>query len=142
MIDRTHENVLLVAKQLINKPYKKQGRNIKHGLDCIGVATWISQEFGADITDMINYPEEPSDVLMKEKMDSHLKQIDKSEAVPGDLILMRGLVPQHLALITEIEPEFHILHAYKAIGKITESEISDSWKNRIVGYYRFRFLDN
>lgn len=141
-MEKTHENILLVAKQLINIPYKKQGRNIKYGLDCIGVATWISEQFNADITDMINYPEEPSDILMKERMDHHLKQIERSQAVPGDLILMRGLVPQHLALITAIEPEIQILHSYKALGKITESEMSDAWKNRIVGYYRFRFLDN
>lgn len=140
-MEKNRENILKVARQLINISYKKQGRNIKHGLDCIGVPCWISEQFGVDISDMINYPEDPSDLLMKERMDHHLKQITKDEVQPGDFVLMKGLVPQHIALITAIEPEIVILHSYKAIGKITESEMSESWKNRIVGWYRFRFLE-
>lgn len=131
------DEVIAAARACIGTPFRHQGRLPGVGLDCAGLGIAAAKGAGIDIQDFTGYPQLPFDGMLKKMFDAQprMREISKSEMLPGDVLLMRiSSAPQHVAIVSE---NGYMIHAYRGAGKVVEQRIDSEWKNKIVALYRF-----
>jgi len=131
------DEVISAARACIGTPFRHQGRIPGVALDCAGLGIVVAKSVGIEITDFKGYPRLPFDGMLKKMFDEQafLKSIPLSEAVHGDVLLMRiSKAPQHVAIMSH---DGYMIHAYQGVGKVVEQRIDADWKNKIVAAYRF-----
>jgi cell wall-associated NlpC family hydrolase len=130
--------VIAAARACIGTPFRHQGRLPGVGLDCAGLGIVAAKSVGIDIKDFVGYPSHAFDGMLKKMFDEqkNLSIIDRKNASPGDVLLMRiSKAPQHVAILSY---DGYIIHAYKNVGKVVEQRIDDFWNSKIVAVYRFK----
>lgn len=113
------------------------------GVDCVGPSVKSCEKLGYEITDISNYATSPDSMMFVKAINKYMDKIELSEALPGDCLIMAfDSEPQHLAVISKIEPEIYIIHAYSLARKVVEHRLDDVWKSRLnkdgCGAYRFK----
>ncbi len=76
--------------------------------------------------------EELLDALRK-----YLAPVDRMQT--GDVLAFRmrpGSVAKHLAVVSDLQPNGMIIHAYSGHG-VVETPLSPAWQRRIAGIFRF-----
>lgn len=66
-----------------------------------------------------------------------------TEEEAGDVLIFRmrsGAIAKHMGIQARIGAEASFVHAYDRHG-VVESPLSAPWRSRIVGRYRFPFLN-
>lgn len=131
------DEVIAAARECIGTPFRHQGRLPGVGLDCAGLGIVAANAAGIDIKDFAGYPRLPFDGMLKKMFDEQpqLKQIDKRDAQPGDVFIMRNShEPEHIAIASE---NGYIIHSSWNIRKVVEQRLDELLRNRIVYVYRF-----
>ena len=146
------DEVVKVARSFIGVPWHHQGRNPKHGLDCVGLLTGIASHFGWQHVidgDLVGYSRYPVGDVLIENMDKLFTLQGRGSDTPfalGDILvywIMNETFPQHVGIVTEIptsdnEPPMQgFVHVYSRIGKVVEMPIGKLWKKRIHSVYSF-----
>jgi cell wall-associated NlpC family hydrolase len=142
------------SRTWIGTKFKHQGRlkkneNNSGGVDCIGFIVGISKELGAKDKnnkllheyDRRDYSREPNGNLLKDVFEKFLQPVkDPQNLKPGYILLIRFVKhPQHTAVVgTHPNGELSMIHAYQPSGKVVEHLLTDHWKNKIVGVYKFK----
>ncbi|HSX49945.1 MAG TPA: NlpC/P60 family protein [Cellvibrio sp.] len=130
-------DVVAAARACIGTPFRHQGRVPGLGLDCAGLGIVAAKAVGIEIKDFSGYPRLPFDGMLKKMFDEqiNLKRVEKNDASPGDVLLMRiEQAPQHVAILSY---GGYMIHAYQGVGKVVEQRIDKLWSNKIVAVYRF-----
>lgn len=123
-VDRAHE--------LIDVPYKHQGRNPQHGLDCVGFIFQCYPTKAAKITMPPNYGMSPKPRVLLGVLNEHCDRVEDLQI--GDLIVMTPRrQPQHLALYVGDDT---IIHSYSTLGGVRKHKMAGNFS--IYGYYRFK----
>lgn len=132
------------ARSWIGTKFKHQGRikisqTDRGGCDCLGfiLGLGIRTKTGGLLSDCDPkiYPRLLNSNLLQEKLDYLLDQKTKIEV--GDIILLKiNNWPQHLAIVSGIEPHITIIHSYAQAKMVVEQYLPTEWKKNIVGIYR------
>lgn len=160
------ENYLKIektARSWVGTNFHHQGRlkkggnkpnDFKGAVDCVGLIVGVAKELdlkshlrdksGAYIPlhkfDETNYSREPNGQRLRHYFDKFLQPIPTPyEFTPGTILLMKfAKYPQHCGVVG-----FHpsgglsLIHAFQPVGRVCEHELTDKWKNKIVGVYKF-----
>lgn len=129
-------DIVAAARELIDTPFRHQGRAPGVGLDCAGVFVLVCRAFGLPVEDEPAYGRNPYKGLLEKCVarQPFMTKVPKDEAREGDILLMRfDGEPQHIA----IHAGETMIHSYEHVGRVVEHRISSMWRARIVHVYRF-----
>jgi len=132
----TPETVIAAARELLEMPFRHQGRASSGKTDCAGVICHVAEAHGLPYADQTNYPRMPGSGRLEAALDEQpcLIRVPTSTRKAGDVLLMKFAGdPQHLAVFTGST----IIHAYETVGKVAEHRLDEAWERRIVRCYRF-----
>lgn len=132
----TPDDIIAHARELLDMPFRHQGRAHTGKTDCAGVICHVASRLGVAYDDQHDYPRLPGNGRLEAALDAqpHLVRIALPDIQAGDVLLMRfGREPQHLAIFAGNS----IIHAYEPIGRVVEHGIDAAWKRRVVRVYRF-----
>lgn len=134
----TRQAIVEEAKTWLGTPFHHQGRVKGAGCDCAGLVVGVAKNLKYQVNDVTNYAHSPDSFVFQQTVETHLDKIDFKEVKKGDLLIFSFLTePQHIAIITDIEP-IYIIHSYSKARKVVEHILDDSWKEKCRGAYRFR----
>lgn len=132
----TPETIIAAARELLEMPFRHQGRASSGKTDCAGVICHVAGSLGLPYADQTDYPRQPGGGRLESALDEQpcLIRVPLSARQAGDVLLMRFAGdPQHLAIFTGST----IIHAYETVGKVAEHRLDEAWTRRIVRVYRF-----
>lgn len=138
------EQIIAVARSLIETPFRHQGRAAQGVLDCAGLIVSIASAIGAEYIDQQGYSHHPSNGLLESALDAQpcLVRVPLNDMQPADVLLMKfASDPQHLAIyvgFSSVYQDIGIVHSYAQAHKVCEHRLTDEWRSRIVRVYRFQ----
>jgi len=134
------------ARELEGVKFRKYGRELKHGIDCIGVPIWVGQQLGLIGSVHIppyTFPPEPA--LFDELLPRFVDEIEAVEV--GAIIILNGEKsgrPQHCAIIVPAiyTGNLHCIGAMMMPSRafIGEFKLSAATLSRLHKVYRYRGL--
>jgi cell wall-associated NlpC family hydrolase len=130
------EALIAAARELLEMPFRHQGRSPSGKTDCAGVIVHVAARNNIPHDDQNDYPRLPGGSRLETALENqdYLARVPVAQIQAGDVLLMKFAgAPQHLGLFTGE----NIIHAYESVGKVVEHRLSDEWKRRIVRAYRF-----
>lgn len=124
------------ARRWLDVPYQHQGRT-RHGVDCLGLLVVLARELGVSDYDEAAYSRNPSGRHMRLMLDAHLIPKDRRRAFAvGDVLHMAaGIQPQHLAIVSGVNP-LRVIHAHSEAGRVVEQRLDSLRLTKIRGVYR------
>lgn len=131
----TPQDLINAAREWLGVPFHHQGR-VKAGVDCAGVIVVPAQSIGIELIDKLGYSHTPSGVLQSE-IAKQLNRVKFQDLQVGDVALMSWSEPQHLALVTCVEP-LTIIHAFSQAKKVVEHQVDPNMIKNIIAVYRFK----
>ena len=141
----TPHEVITRARQFLGVRFAHQGRSVA-GLDCLGLLMLTSQTLGlafdgagVEALDVPHYGTRPDAMLLKQKLDTHLQGIEKTDVRAADILLLKiDGMPQHLALLTDypMAGELGMIHAYAPAREVVEHRYDAHWRRDTYGAYR------
>lgn len=124
------------SNKYIGIPYKVHGRDI-NGIDCWGLVRLIySEQFGIDLPSFSADYSESDTVRIQELIAQYKEgweQLDKPQE--GCVVLLRVLGTESHVGVAINDKQF--LHAKSNCVSSVENFNSVSWKNRIIGYFKY-----
>lgn len=139
------EDLIKDARSWIGTSYKHQGRVKKNlsnlgGCDCLGLIMGLKlktkDNFWLKEFDLQDYPKKLSSNIMLETLDLYLNRVTNNELQIGNIILIKlGAWPQHLAIVSKLEPNICIIHSYLQARSVVEQHLSVEWLSSIVAVY-------
>lgn len=126
------------ARTWLGTPFHHQGRTPGRAADCAAIVVCPAQAVGIKAQDVPVYSHQPGG-LLRQMIERQMLAVPRDDIRPGDVLLMKYDLPQHLALVTGIAP-LRILHAHAHARKTVEHEVDTHMAQRIVRVYRYREL--
>ncbi len=130
------------ARNWVGTPFQHQGRKKGVGVDCVGLVIGVAHELQMTEDDYNGYSDQAFPKLMQALLDEHGIKVPTSEMRPGDVLFLRYMEPQHLAIFTEKNTIIHAdnttaaRQAYGKMGRCIEHILNDRWRRRIIAVYR------
>ncbi len=124
-MDRTYA-LAAAAGELVGVPFRLQGRDPVHGLDCIGMVLASLAAIGVELALPADYRPRRRDVSIPEDA-LRRAGLERASAPrrPGDILLLRTAPAQvHLAIARD---PLTIVHAHAGLGRVVESPLPDHW---------------
>ena len=146
------QKILATVRGSLGTPFRAFGRDLRRGIDCIGLLTVPGQMHGLSLPTLERLTVfNGHKQVLKRALETDLDQIADSAAGPGDVVLIHiggpGLpLHQHLALISDSHP-YRVIHSTPfPIPEVVETELSTDmfsgiprwWTVSVAGYFRFR----
>lgn len=141
----TREQIVIEARTWMGTRWHHQGRVKGVGVDCVGFVGGVAVAMGLGVEarsapEAIPYKcygRDPTSLFMR-GCNEYMDKIDIKQAGVGDVLtFVFERDPQHLALITSVEP-MYIIHAHAAVRKVVEHQLDDVWQRRVHAAYRLR----
>jgi NlpC/P60 family putative phage cell wall peptidase len=140
----------MTAAQLVENARTWLGTSYIHqasikglGCDCVGFLAEVAVETGLIRPEIrAEFPTDYSRLAsageLRRLASRHLHMVPFDQRAPGDIVLMRfELDPQHLGMITAVEPDY-VIHCGQ--HGVVEHRLDSVWRARIVRVYRFPAL--
>lgn len=127
--------IIDIARECLDTPFKHQGRIKGLALDCAGVIVYTAKRLGLDVVEPTAYGRIPNNGMLEYWADCQpfLERVYERQA--GDILMFRfGSEPQHVGIFTGE----NIVHSYESVKKVCEHRLSSVWIARIVRIYRFK----
>lgn len=118
------------GNDLIGLPFKYGGRGPDF-LDCYGLVMEMSRRNGVDLPDF-GFADDQA--LVAAMMGATLPQWEEIERRPGAVVLIR--VGRYAAHVGYMLDEHRMIHSWEHSHGVTIISV-DSWKQRIVGFYKY-----
>lgn len=132
------EEIVAIARTYLGTPFKHQGRIKGRGVDCIGLVIGIAKEIGIVDQDFefTGYRRHPHGTPLLDLLSGYLVEKDPgSSPQPGDILVIRYRVPQHVAIVSRREGEtLWMLHTQE---RVVEHRVDTRWSDRIVSIFEF-----
>jgi len=141
-------DILYEARRWIGTAYQHQAAIRGIGCDCIGFVAGVALAIGVpearewrDDPALRNYSREPDADRLLEACDRLMVRIDRAQALPGDVLVMRfeSGRERHFGYLTQSDPDY-MIHAWAPAGRVAEHIVNRRWSERITRVYRFRGL--
>lgn len=136
------KDIVNLAREYINTPFRHQGRLKGVGVDCAGLCINVMKELDYEIIDVKAYDRIPNGNLFDKIVNANLNRKDLKDIEEGDFLTFNfDQDPQHIAIVSNVEP-LAIIHAYQKSGKVVEHFADNFWKSRIVAAFEAKEDDN
>ena len=114
------------ASELVGTPFRLQGRDLAHGLDCIGLVLASLAAVGVRIDLPADYrPRQRSFTIPLEALHAAGLVQTAGARRAGDILLLRTAPAQlHTAIAAG---HGDIVHAHAGLGKVVRAPLPDSW---------------
>lgn len=121
------------ARTLVGAPYRRDGRDPRTGLDCLGVVATALARIGRD-------PALPARSTLRRRDNPDVQgigrlaglQVAEGQVAPGDVLLVRCSPLQLHALIATAPDGF--VHAHAGLGRVVQGPADPAWT--VVGHWR------
>ena len=120
--------------ELVGTPFRLQGRDPAHGLDCIGLVLVSLGRIGVQLHFPADYRPRrrefaiPAEALRRAGLEPALPP-----RMPGDILLLRTARTQlHLAIAQDATS---VIHAHAGLGRVVAGPLPESWP--IIATWRF-----
>lgn len=132
----TGQTVVTEARKWVGTKFVHTGRQVGVGVDCVGLIICVFSSAAGLAYDNRNYSRLMPDGLVRAELEQWLMPVaDGEEWAAGDVLLFKvGGVEQHVAFWTG---EGTIVHAYQSAKCVAEHELTDSWRYRVTGVFRW-----
>ena len=149
MLKANREEVVRLARSLLETRWSHQGRDPANGIDCAGLILWVGWESGhipRDF-DVQGYRREPDGRMLQEALQVAGEQKAWPNWLPGDFVLLRDLAtiwPCHLGFLVSRpgSADPNIIHCWaKMRRRCVEVRFDQGWQKRMVGLYGFRGIN-
>ena len=135
------EKIIELTRGWIGTPYHHQASLKGVGCDCIGLVRGVYRElYGVEAPELINYSSDWGDANGNEDMmlvaNKYLEPVPLDQVGAGHVILVRWQdrrVAKHCMIMTS---DRKAIHAYNR-SPVTEINLSDWWRRRVVFAYSF-----
>jgi hypothetical protein len=142
--------IVTAARSWLGTRFHHQGRvkcTNQHagGVDCLGLLMGVAQELhltnaqGIALAscDETYYPHQPDCQKLYMTLSQHLIQIPIGDITPGNILLLKvDQNPQHLAIVSDYQNGFGMIHAYAPARAVVEHALDTWWKNAIAAAFR------
>lgn len=139
------EQIVSIAREALNTPWRHQARLGGVAMDCAGLPIFIGKRIGLQMDALDVYGRLPVPAEMRAELDRHLVRVSKKDMQAGDVAWIKfEKEPQHFAVIGDyLHGGLSLIHAYNGAGlnKVVEHRLDDQWLARIVGVWRFPGVD-
>lgn len=139
----TGPEVEAAARQLIGVRYRHQGRT-PAAVDCIGLVIVTRDILGLPNPELpCDYAPLPVDDAMLEYCKAHMVEIDRSDALSGDVVCLQYKVARHMGILGSYpHGGLSLLHARSMHPrKVAETVFNEAWLQqeqcRVIGCFRF-----
>lgn len=138
------QQILDEARTWMDIPFRHQGRNRTHGIDCVGLVIKVAEKFdllkGFDVSD---YRREPDQYKFLDHFKEQMQIKPVADRKPGDVLLMRDRVfTCHSVFYDVVKDQERIIHAFATRRKVVEEELTDEWRRNITHCFEYRGVDN
>lgn len=138
----TRNNVIRIAREWIDTPFKHQAMVKGVGADCVGLVAGVGDELGIlsdNFKMMTGYGRRPNPKIMEAELNKHLTPIKECDAVKGDIVWLhwRAGLPMHVAILSGRKGRKTLIHALSEARKVTEHTLTPDWCDRIVSFWRY-----
>lgn len=140
------QQVVAQARGLLGVRFRHQGRDVAHGVDCLGlllvVADKLQLRFDAHSVmalDQRHYRTKPDTEFLRAQLAQWLLPIEKTQTQIGDIILLCiDGSPQHLAILSDypLAGEMGMIHAYAPARRVVEHRYDTPWRRATYAAYR------
>jgi NlpC/P60 family putative phage cell wall peptidase len=138
-------DIVAEARAWIGTPFQHQAHSKGVAADCAGVIRGVPQALGLyPGVEIQAYLRQPDPRRMRAALLEHLDPVPFKAVLPGDVLHFRiDIEPQHLAIVTELEPlrAVHATSRPKVSGTV-EFRVDAWWRQRLAGCYRYRGLSD
>ena len=135
----SRQQVVTAARQKLGAAFRHQARG-PEAYDCVGLVIKVAHELGLSDFDSKAYTRAPDPVEMREALEANLDYVRFCSVLPGDVLWFRAPEPQHLAIVTQVEP-MQMVHAFARVSRVVETGVDRFWRGRLVACFRYRGLD-
>lgn len=146
----SNADVVASARRWLGTRFHHQGRlkrteSHHGGVDCLGLLVGVAEELDirlpdgapAIILDRTDYTHHPDTEYLKAQLMRVLETIPHDGISPGDILLLNiDASPQHLGIVSDLNPGLGIIHAYAPARAVVEHVLDSGWRQRIVAAYR------
>lgn len=147
------QEIVREARKWLGTPFHHQGRlcgdGIKQprgGVDCLGLLIGAADGAGAMAEgkafsefDSREYGHLPDANALQGVLQNLLECVELQDIQSGDVLLMRfDGNPQHLAIVTDYEGGFGIIHAFAPARKVIEHMFDESWEKLVFACFRVK----
>lgn len=138
--DLPKRRIFLTARSCVGSPFRHQGRNPEHGLDCVGLIVYVSKMLGLGDFDLADYKKIPRrKAISRISKAAGFPTKSKSEMMPGDVVILRiGKYLEHSAIISDRG----LIHACEKFGQVVEHGLDAEWQSRIISVHSFPDFSN
>jgi len=136
----TRNSVLEEARSWLGAPFRHQGRNRAHGVDCVGLAIMVQKAHDPDWDhDITNYRREPDQGYFLSLFRELMVEKPIADRLPGDILLMRDRRFTCHCVFYDVKSgtEF-IVHSYALRRKVVEEQLSTEWRNNTTHCFEFK----
>lgn len=133
------EQIVLEVRTWLETPFRHQGRRKGVGADCAGVVVGVAQALGLYVADVRGYSRVPNSSRFMAAVNESFDRIQRSDIKPADLMVFSfDEDPQHIAIVSQTEPEVRLIHSWSQIGKCVETRLDEVWEARLRSCHRFK----
>ena len=138
------QKILAEARTWLDVPFRHQGRNRAHGIDCVGLVIKVAEEFnllgGFDVSD---YRREPDQYKFLDHFKEQMSEKLPADRKPGDVLLMRDRVfTCHSVFYDVVNGKEMIVHSFATRRKVVEEELTDEWRRNITHCFEYKGVDD
>jgi cell wall-associated NlpC family hydrolase len=136
----TQQNVQAICKghtwKHIPRNYCHQARLPGVGLDCLGVVLSIASHFNLSDYENNAYSRYGNGVDLVREFEQNLHRTTNPQS--GDILVFKfGKHPQHVGILSSIDGQPSLIHAYQTIGVVAEHNFDESWARRVCDSFSF-----
>lgn len=138
----TGAEIVTATRGWVGVRWLHQGRS-RAGIDCAGLVIKVAHDLGMSDFDAFDYARHASDETMLAVCREHLVEIEKSEAGPGDVAVMRFGCNRHIGIFGDyLHGGLTLIHAYSQHPRrVVEHRFTDEWLRSVdaslIGAFRF-----
>ncbi len=144
------EMIIQEARSWIGTRFHHQGRlkqsaTDNGGVDCLGLLVGIAKALDLNdkngkalyTHDEIDYPHIPDGIYLQHRLATLAQKVEEGDIRTADIVIFQiDNSPRHLAIISNTAP-CTMIHAYAPARKVVEHELTQWWRDKIAGIYRF-----
>lgn len=142
-------DIVAQARLWLGTPFQHQAHLRGVACDCIGLVAGVADELG--MPEAADWFADPrfrgyGPLPLPEKLcaacDEYLDPIAVDQSLIGDILVMTYATdPMHFGLITATAPVPYLIHSSSLRGKVVEHCVDATWRNRVLGAYRYRGVE-
>lgn len=134
----TRADVVECARTWIGTRWEHQQRLKGQACDCAGLVIGVGAEVFGIQPEVPPYGRTPHHGMLEGIVSQYMVRKHVSRMLPGDVLLISWQVESHhMAIVSEIEGEFGIIHTWAQRKRVVEHLLDKQWRDRIRAVFEF-----